>query len=142
MKIVAVEKAETWILEGLNALLGQLSESTSYLSIHELEEIVASDCVTLLTALEEDHVAGGLALVIFRIPTGIRARIEDVVVDTGARGKGIGERLVRQAIMLAKQWGADGVDLTSNPARTAANSLYRKIGFLTRKTNTYRYIIR
>jgi len=141
MKIVAVAKAEPWILEGLNALLAQLSGSVSHLSINELEKIVASDCATLLTALEGDLVAGCLTLIILRIPTGIRARIEDVVVYASARGKGIGERLVRQAIILAKQRGADAVDLTSNPARKAANSLYRKIGFVTRKTNTYRYVI-
>jgi ribosomal protein S18 acetylase RimI-like enzyme len=141
MKIVTVVKAESRILESLNALLAQLSESVSLLSFNELENIVASDCATLLTALEEDHIVGILTLVIFRIPTGMRARIEDVVVDASARGKAIGERLVRQAIKLARHRGAHGVDLTSNPERTAANRLYRKIGFVTRKTNTYRYVI-
>jgi ribosomal protein S18 acetylase RimI-like enzyme len=141
MKIVTVAKAEPWILESLNALLAQLSGSVSCLSFNELEKIVASDCATLLTALEEDHIVGILTLVIFRIPTGMRARIEDVVVDASARGKTIGERLVRQAIELARHRGAHGVDLTCNPERTAANRLYRKIGFVARKTNTYRYVI-
>jgi len=141
MKIVTVAKAAPWVVEGLNALLAQLSESVSHFSINELEHIVASDCATLLVALEAEHVMGSLTLVIFRIPTGIRVRIEDVVVDASARGKGIGELLVRRAIELARHRGADAVDLTSNPERTAANRLYRKIGFVTRKTNTYRYVI-
>jgi ribosomal protein S18 acetylase RimI-like enzyme len=141
MKIVTISKAEPWILEGLNALLAQLSESVSPFSINELEHIVASDCATLLVAVEEGQVKGSLTLVIFRIPTGIRARIEDVVVDASARGEGIGELLVRQAIEMASHRGAVAVDLTSNPERTAANRLYQKIGFVTRKTNTYRYVI-
>jgi ribosomal protein S18 acetylase RimI-like enzyme len=142
MEIVAVAKAEQGILEGLNGLLAQLSDSAAHLSLNELEKIVASDCTTLLAALEGEHIVGSLTLVTFRIPTGMRVRIEDVVVDVSARGKGIGERLVRQAILLAKQVGADAIDLTSNPARTAADKLYRKIGFVTRKTNTYRYAIK
>jgi ribosomal protein S18 acetylase RimI-like enzyme len=139
---VPVTKAEAWILEGLNALLAQLSGSASHISLIELETIVASDCATLLAALEKDRVVGSLTLVIFRIPTAVRARIEDLVVDASARGKGIGELLVRQAIELAGHRGAAAVDLTSNPSRTAANSLYRKIGFTARKTNTYRYVIK
>jgi len=74
MKIVTVAKAAPWVVEGLNALLAQLSESVSHFSINELEHIVASDCATLLVALEAEHVMGSLTLVIFRIPTGIRVR--------------------------------------------------------------------
>jgi ribosomal protein S18 acetylase RimI-like enzyme len=141
MKIVAVEKAETWILEGLNALLPQLSETAPDLSLNELEQILASDGTTLLAALDQDQVVGSLTLVIFRIPTALRARIEDVVVDASARGRGIGESLVRRAITLAAARGVDAVDLTTNRVRTAANRLYGKIGFEPRDTNVYRYIV-
>lgn len=141
MKIVTVEKAEPWILEGLNALLPQLSETAPDLSLKELKQILASDCTTLLAALEARQIVGSLTLVIFRIPTGLRARIEDVVVDASARGHGVGESLVRRAIALAGGRGADAVDLTSNRVRTAANRLYAKIGFVSRDTNVYRYIV-
>ena len=141
MEIVIVEKAEPWILEGLNMLLPQLTENAPPLSLSELELIVATDCITLLAALEEGRVVGSLTLVVVRIPTGLRARIEDVAVDASARGRGTGELLIRRAIHLAKNRGAGSVDLTSSPARTAANRLYRKIGFVPRETNAYRYQI-
>ena len=141
MKIVTVDKADPWMLEGLNALLPQLSDAAPGLSIEQLEQIVASDCTTLLAALEERRVVGSLTLAIFRIPTGLRARIEDVVVSPSERGRGIGELLMRRAMALAKDRGAAGIDLTSNPARMAANRLYQKIGFIPRHTNAYRYTI-
>jgi ribosomal protein S18 acetylase RimI-like enzyme len=75
----------------------------------------------------------------FRIPTGVRAWIEDVVVDEEARGHGVGELLNRAALDLARELGAKTVDLTSRPSREAANRLYQRIGFVARDTNVYRY---
>ena len=80
-----------------------------------------------------------LTLVIFRIPTGMRAWIEDVVVDEAARGHGVGEALNRFALDLAKRRGCKTVDLTSRPSREAANRMYQRIGFQARETNVYRY---
>ncbi len=79
-----------------------------------------------------------LTLAMFRIPTGRRAWIEDVVVDGRARGKGVGEALTRHAIAYARQHGARTVDLTSRPSREAANAMYAKLGFVRRSTNVYR----
>ena len=76
---------------------------------------------------------------LFRIPTGMRAWIEDVVVDELARGKGVGEALSREAIRAALDAGARTIDLTSHPTREAANRLYRRIGFVLRDTNAYRF---
>jgi ribosomal protein S18 acetylase RimI-like enzyme len=81
---------------------------------------------------------GSLTLVMFRIPTGMRAWIEDVVVDEAARGQGVGEALSRTAVNLAQQAGARTVDLTSHPDREAANRLYSRLGFEQRATNVYR----
>jgi ribosomal protein S18 acetylase RimI-like enzyme len=82
-----------------------------------------------------------LTLAVFRIPTGVRAWIEDVAVDTEARGKGIGEALTREAVRLAAARGARTIELTSRPSREAANRLYRRLGFELRETNVYRYTI-
>jgi ribosomal protein S18 acetylase RimI-like enzyme len=81
-----------------------------------------------------------LTLVIFRIPTAVRAWIEDVVVDADARGQGIGETLTREAVRLAAARGAQTIDLTSRPSREAARRLYEKVGFRVRDTNVYRYV--
>jgi ribosomal protein S18 acetylase RimI-like enzyme len=79
-----------------------------------------------------------LTLVLNRVPTGVRAHIEDVVVDESARGQGAGELLIRTALELAEDAGARSVDLTSSPAREAANRLYLRLGFEPRETNVYR----
>ena len=90
-------------------------------------------------AEEMDKFYGSLTLVIFKIPTGTRAWIEDVVVSEQARGKGVGTLLCQRAVSLASDRGAKTLDLTSRPSRTAANALYQKIGFEIRATHVYRY---
>ena len=82
---------------------------------------------------------GTLTLALFRIPTGVRAWIEDVIADEAVRGRGCGEALTREALRIASQRGARTVELTSRPSREAANRLYRRIGFSPRQTNVYRY---
>ena len=90
---------------------------------------------------EGGTILGSMTLVVFRIPTGVRAWIEDVVVDTEARGMGIGQALNEYAINLAEQAGAKTIDLTSRPSRESANRLYKRLGFVARETNVYRYSI-
>ena len=80
-----------------------------------------------------------LTLATFTIPTGLRAWVEDVVVDGEARGQGAGQALVEAAVEHAGKLGARTVDLTSRPSREAANRLYRRAGFKLRETNVYRY---
>ena len=99
-----------------------------------------SDACHLLLARDDDGaILGSMTLVVFPIPTGIRAWIEDVVVDGDARGRGVGDALNRTAIDIARDLGAKTVDLTSRPSREAANRLYQRIGFEPRETNVYRY---
>jgi len=93
----------------------------------------------LLIARDDERIVGSLTLVVFPIPTGVRAWIEDVVVDSSVRGKGVGEALNREALRIARNKGAVTVDLTSRPSREAANRLYQRLGFEKRDTNVYRY---
>ncbi len=126
-------------LAQLNELLPQLSRSAPPLTEVALGRIVADPDVHLLVARLAGRTVGSLTLVIFPIPTGSRAIIEDVVVDGAARGAGIGEKLVSHALAVAANAGSRTVDLTSRPDREAANRLYQRIGFELRKTNVYRY---
>lgn len=130
------------LVEALDQLVPQLSSSSPAPSDEELGEIVASPASVLLVARDPDErnrIVGSLTLVVFRIPTGMRAWIEDVVVDAAARGRGVGEALNRAALERAREAGARTVDLTSRPSREDANRLYRRIGFVERETNVYRY---
>jgi ribosomal protein S18 acetylase RimI-like enzyme len=120
-------------------LVPQLSRSSPVPGETELTEIVASPATVLLVARDDGTIAGSLTLVLFRIPTGVRAWIEDVVVDESVRGRGVGEALSREALHRAAAAGARTVDLTSRPSREAANRLYRRLGFEIRETNVYRW---
>jgi ribosomal protein S18 acetylase RimI-like enzyme len=121
-------------------LVGELSSSAAPPSAEEVRSIVASPACHLLVARDgERRIVGMLTLVVFPIPTGVRAWIEDVVVTAAARGQGVGERLNREALRLARELGARTVDLTSRPSREAANRLYARLGFERRDTNVYRY---
>ena len=128
------------IISELARLLPQLSTTTTEVSVRDLQSIIQSPCVVLLLARDtETHgIVGTLTLVVFRIPTGIRAWIEDVVVDESERGRGAGELLTRAAITQARERGACTLDLTSRPFRQAANRLYQRVGFERRDTNVYR----
>jgi ribosomal protein S18 acetylase RimI-like enzyme len=107
----------------------------------DLQEMVDSDAVTLFVATDGGVTVGTLTLVVFSIPTGLRAWIEDVIVDEGARGIGIGEALIVAAINEARTRGVRSIDLTSRPSRDAANALYRRLGFERRDTNVYRFML-
>ena len=127
------------VLAACHRLIPQLSASSTPISAQELEEIIESDTTVLFAARSGQEIVGLLTLAIFRIPTGVRAWIEDVVVDNQARGKGVGDALNRAALAEAERRGAKTVDLTSRPSREAANRLYQRLGFKQRDTNVYRY---
>lgn len=141
MNVIQVTQYSEKILEAINELLPQLSSSAKPLTASELTEIIQSESSHLLMAEESGKFYGSLTLVTFMIPTGIRAWIEDVVVNENARGKGVGKLLSERAVGLASEIGAKTVDLTSRPSREAANALYKKVGFEMRETNVYRYKI-
>lgn len=125
--------------EAFDRLLPQLSSSAQPLSLEQIQELLAQDCLHLVCALDEgERILGMLSLVVFDIPTGRRAWIEDVVTDQAARGQGVGQSLLDTAVERARELGAKTVDLTSRPTREAANRLYRRVGFLQRETNVYR----
>jgi ribosomal protein S18 acetylase RimI-like enzyme len=136
---VAIASSE--VCEAVASLVPQLSTRAAPPSPAEVEAMVASDAVHLLLVRDcsTGRVLGMLSLVSFRIPTGVRALIEDVVVDESARGLGLGRLLTTGALALAERLGADTVDLTSRPSREAANQLYLSVGFERRETNVYRY---
>lgn len=139
MEIYEATQVTDELVDAFQHLIPQLSSSTLPPGRAELEEIVHSPAVILLMAREEGRLVGSLSLVVFRIPTGVRAWIEDVVVDGEMRGRGIGEALTRYALEVARQRGVRTVDLTSRASREAANRLYQRVGFKTRETNIYRY---
>lgn len=129
------------LVEAMDRLIPQLSSSNPAPGRAELAEIVASPATVLFVARHRGRIVGALTLVAFRIPTGVRTRIEDVVVDETMRGQRVGEMLSEAGLDRARQLGARSTDLTSRPSREAANRLYARMGFQQRESNVYRYTL-
>lgn len=132
-------EADDELVDAYARLIPQLSSSNPAPDRGALAAIIVSPDASVFVARGDGRIVGSLTLVVFRIPTGIRAWIEDVVVDESARGHGVGEAMNRAALDEARRRGASTVDLTSRPSREAANRLYQRLGFVKRDTNVYRY---
>jgi ribosomal protein S18 acetylase RimI-like enzyme len=132
------------LVDAFARLIPQLSSSNPPPAAGALREMILSPASVVLIARDPERdreIVGSLTLVLFRIPTGMRAWIEDVVVDGEARGRGVGSALTLAALDRARAAGCTTVDLTSRPSREAANRLYQRLGFEARETNVYRYTL-
>ena len=139
---VAIEPATTVddeLVAAFERLIPQLSSSSPPPSRSELGELVDGSDTVLFVARLDGEILGSLTLAFYRIPTGRKAWIEDVVVDERARGRGVGAALNEAALEEARRRGVKDVSLTSRPSREAANRLYQRLGFVERETNVYRY---
>lgn len=138
VEIEVVREGSDELVKAFGRLLPQLSRSAEALDAAAIDTLVAWPGNTVLVARLDGEIVGTLTLVMFPIPTGTRAWIEDVVVDDATRGRGVGAALTQEAVRLARANGARTVDLTSRPARAAANRLYERLGFHLRDSNVYR----
>lgn len=131
------------LVSAFEKLTPQLSSSAPPPSADELASIIAQPGTTLFIARDDEskEIVGTLTLVVFPIPTGRRAWIEDVIVDSAASGQQLGERLSQAALHKAGELGCRTVELTSRPSREAANHIYKKLGFEIRDTNVYRFTL-
>jgi len=140
MYIEKVSEITEEVLEAVQRLNSEIGSHKVLLTLDELIALVKSESSTLWLARYPDQngsIAGMLTISIYRVPTGIRSIVEDVAVDSNYRRKGIAKALMLAAIEFAKQAGANGIALTSNPKREAANLLYQSMGFERRNTNAY-----
>jgi ribosomal protein S18 acetylase RimI-like enzyme len=142
IEVQALDGISSKVAEAFRRLLPQLSSSAPPLDDEALERVVRSPSNTVLVARIDGKIVGTLTLVRFPLPSGLRARIEDVVVDEAARGLGVGQALSRAALQIATESGARTVDLTSRPSREAANRLYQRLGFQLRDSYVYRLSLR
>jgi ribosomal protein S18 acetylase RimI-like enzyme len=137
MRVERVSEADEALAEAVARLVPQLSPKRRPAGLAELAELVSAPGASLIVAREGNAVLGMLTLIVYRVPTGIRGWIHDVVVDETARGQGVGEALTAEGLRLAKESGAISVELTTRQEREAANRLYRRLGFEQRETNVY-----
>jgi len=139
VEVVIVDEVDDELVGAFAALIPQLSSSSPPPTAQELAEIVSSPDSVLYLARHDGRIVGSLTLAFYRIPTGLKAWIEDVVVDESARGQGVGEALNNAAIDEARRRGAKHISLTSRAFRDTANRLYQRLGFVPYDTNVYRF---
>jgi len=138
--VEVLEQVTDEAVEAFGQLIPQVSRSAKPLDAASLARLVSSPAVTVLIARGNRRIIGSLTLAMFPTPTGLRAWIEDVIVDESARGQGVGGLLTQKALQLARDAGARTVDLTTRPTRQAAGRLYEREGFQQRDTRVYRYV--
>jgi ribosomal protein S18 acetylase RimI-like enzyme len=139
VRIERAEHVDDELVDAFERLIPQLSSSSPAPSAEQLGELVSSPDTVLFLARVDGRIQGSLTLAFYRIPTGLKAWIEDVVVDGDARGHGVAAELSLAAMAEARARQAKNVSLTSRPARDVANRLYQRIGFEPYDTNVYRY---
>jgi ribosomal protein S18 acetylase RimI-like enzyme len=136
MKVERMTEATEELAGTIERLLPQLTEARTPPTLAQLQDVVANQ--TLLVVRDDDgRIVGTLTFVLYRVASGIKGRIEDVIVDESARGQGIGELLVREGMRLANDAGVLMLELTSMPYRQSANRLYKRLGFVRKPTNVY-----
>ncbi|MGI5139912.1 GNAT family N-acetyltransferase [Streptomyces sp. CA-106110] len=139
---VEITRAATQeLVDAFSRLLPQLSSTAKPLDFETVDRMVTCDANTVLIARTSEAIVGTLTLVLLPLPSGVRGRIEDVVVDSAARGRGVAGLLTREALRIAETADARTVDLTSRPDRAAANRLYERLGFQARQSTVYRFPI-
>ncbi|MFD0344817.1 GNAT family N-acetyltransferase [Streptomyces sp. NPDC127117] len=142
VEVEVVRETTDEVVEAIARLLPQLSSTAGAPDRDSVARSVRSDTNTLLVARIDGRAVGMLTLIMFPLPSGLRGRIEDVVVDEAARGHGVGAALTEEALRLAGAAGARTVDLTSRPSRRSANRLYERLGFRARESTVYRFVVR
>jgi ribosomal protein S18 acetylase RimI-like enzyme len=137
MRIEQVSEASEELLDAIHRLLPQLTEARTPPTLEQLAQTVSGQ--TMLVAFDDatGTVIGTLTLVTYRVSSGLKGRLEDVIVDASARGQGVGDALVREGMARASAAKVLMLELTSMPYRESANRLYKRLGFVRKPTNVY-----
>jgi GNAT superfamily N-acetyltransferase len=141
VRVDQVTEATPEIYAALERLLPQLNSQLPIPTVERLRAIVADPAVSLLVAREGEQIIGTTTVIVYTTPFWIKARLDEVVVDDAARGKGVGEALVKASLDLARNKGVEVVELQSGLQREAAQRLYVRMGFKLRETNVYRIVL-
>ncbi len=140
MRIEEVTDATAEVHEALARLLPQLNPTLPLPTRERIERLMADPDVTLVVARDGDRIVGTATVIVYTTPYWIKARLDEVVVDRDARGKGVGEAIVRHCLEVGRRKGAQVAELQSGrgKVRAAAHRLYKRIGFEVRDSDIFR----
>lgn len=143
MRVETATEATPELQEAMARLLPQLNPRLTVPDLDRLQRLVADPAVTLLVARDGDEIVGTTTVIVYTTPFWIKARLDEVVVDAGARGKGVGEALVKASLDVARARGVQVVELQSGrgPNREVAHRLYERLGFQIRDTDVFRIVL-
>jgi len=141
VNVVPATEATPDVHAALSRLLPQLNPQLPVPTMERLRAIMADPAVTLLLARDDEQIVGTTTVIVYSTPFWIKARLDEVVVDESARGRGVGAALVQASLDLAREKGAEVVELQSGVHRKEANRLYPRMGFKLRETNVYRIVL-
>src|SRR5579864_8127284 len=143
VRVESVSEVTPQLQQALARLLPQLNPTLPVPDMARLKRLIADPAVTLLMARDRDDIVGTTTVIVYTTPFWIKARLDEVVVDAGARGKGVGEALVRAALEVGRQKGAQVAELQSGrgEARKAAHRLYERLGFKIRDSDVMRIVL-
>lgn len=142
IRITTLDRITSDDAERIADLVAQLSPAAEPSDRRTLDRLAASPDTLLFAATVGGRIVGTTVLALYPTLTGLKAWIEDVVVDSEYRGRGVARQLVERATEEAAARGAKTVDLTSHRSRAAAHRLYRRCGFEERDTTAFRLKLR
>ena len=142
VKISRLDKYTPEVAEAVRGLLVELSRSgkdKGEVPREWFEEAISSPWHDLLVAEDEGKLLG-MAAVSVVMGAGIRknAYLEDFVVSSASRGKGVGGLLWEEIVRWAKEKGAKRLEFTCGEGREAAHAFYHKHGAEIYKTDFFR----
>lgn len=103
-----------------------------------LEEILKSDNnVLVIICTIDGNIVGTALLSTYKVISGFRGMVDDVVVDSAQRGKGIGRKLMEKLLEEGKRLDLDEILLFTGHHRAPAIALYKSLGFNMRDSGLY-----
>jgi ribosomal protein S18 acetylase RimI-like enzyme len=137
VRIEQAHEATEELLQAIHRLLPQLTEARTPPTLDQLAETVAGQTVLVARDDETGAIVATATFIRYRVSSGLKGRLEDVIVDSSVRGQGVGEELVQEVLRRANEAQVLMLELTSMPYRESANRLYKRLGFVRKPTNVY-----
>ncbi len=120
-------------------LYKQLSTTIVQLSLKKILE--DKDNIVFVLCKEENQIVGIAMMAMYKVISGHKGMVEDVVVDQGQRGKGIGRKLMEKLLEEGKNKNLDEILLFTGHHRTPAIALYKSLGFQLKNSGLYRLVL-
>ena len=136
IEILSGEHVTETMQQQVTELYKQLNDKIVQLPLKKILE--DNDYLVLVVCKEQGQIVGIAMMAMYKVISGHKGMIEDVVVDQVHRGKGIGRKLMEKLLEEGKNRNLDEILLFSGHHRTPAITLYKSLGFQLKDSGLYR----